>query len=68
MTIEKYIRSRGLTTRLVAQKMGVTRQAIQRYGTKFTPTARTLDKLAKTMTELGAETKVVDLVKVLYDN
>lgn len=68
MTIEKYIKSRGLTTKLVAQKMGVTRQAIQRYGTKFTPTARTLDKLAKTMTELGAETKVVDLVKVLYDN
>lgn len=68
MTIEKYIKSRGLTTKLVAQKMGVTRQAIQRYGTKFTPTARTLDKLAKVMTELGAETKVVDLVKVLYDN
>ncbi len=68
MTIEKYIKSRGLTTKLVAQKMGITRQAIQRYGTKFTPTARTLDKLAKVMTELGAETKVVDLVKVLYDN
>ncbi len=68
MTIEKYIKSRGLTTKLVAQKMGVTRQAIQRYGTKFTPTARTLDKLAKVMTELGAETKVVDLVKVLYEN
>lgn len=67
MTIEKYINSRGLTTRLVAQKMGVSRQAIQHYGTKFTPTARTLDKLAKAMTELGAETKVVDLVKVLYD-
>ena len=64
--IEKYIKSRGLTTKLVAQKMGVTRQAINKYGTKFTPTARTLDKLAKTMTELGAETKVVDLVKVLY--
>lgn len=67
MTIEKYIKSRGLTVRLVAQKMGVTRQAIVKYGTKFTPTARTLDKLAKSMTELGAETKVVDLVKVLYD-
>jgi len=68
LTIEKYIKSRGLTPKLVAQKMGVTRQAIQRYGTKFTPTARTIDKLAKVMTELGAETKVVDLVKVLYDN
>lgn len=67
MTIEKYIKSRGLTAKLVAQKMGVKRQAINQYGTKFTPTARTLEKLAKAMTELGAATKVVDLVKVLYE-
>lgn len=66
-TITKYITERGLTTKLVAQKAGVTRQAIQQYGTKFTPTARTLERLAKAMTELGAETKVVDLVGVLYD-
>lgn len=67
MTIEKYIKSRGLTAKLVAQKAGITRQAVQQYGTKFTPTAKTLERLAKAMTELGAETKVVDLVKVLYD-
>lgn len=67
LTIETYIKSRGLTTRLVVQKIGVSRQAIQQYGTKFTPTARTLERLAKAMTELGAETKVVDLVRVLYD-
>lgn len=66
-TMTKYITERGLTTKLVAQKAGVTRQAIQQYGTKFTPTARTLEKLAKAMTELGAETKVLDLVRVLYD-
>ena len=66
MTIEEYIKSRGLITSVVAQKMGVTRQAIQQYGTKFTPTAKTLEKIAKAMTELGAETKVVDLVQVLY--
>ncbi len=67
MTIEQYIKSRGLTTRIVSQKMGVSRQAIGQYGIKFTPTARTLTKLAEAMTELGAETKIVDLVKVLYD-
>lgn len=66
MTIENYIKSRGLTVKLVAQQMGVTRQAINEYGTKFTPTAKTLYKIANAMTELGAETKVVDLVKVLY--
>ena len=67
MTIEKYIKSRGLTTKLVAQKVGITRQAIQHYGTKFTPTAKTLEKIAKAMTERGAETKVVDLVKVPHE-
>lgn len=70
MTIEEYIKSRGLTIRVVAQKMGVTRQAIQQYGIKFTPTARTLEKIAKAMTALGAETKVVDLIelKIIKEN
>ena len=67
MTIEKYIKSHGLTTKLVAQKAGVTRQALNKYGTKFTPTARTLEKVANAMTALGAKTKVTDLVKVLYE-
>lgn len=66
MTIESYIKSRGLTTKIVAQKLGVSRQALGQYGTRFTPTARTLEKLAKAMTELGAETTVVDLVQNLY--
>ena len=68
MTIEQYIKSRGLTTKLVAQRLGISRQAIQNYGTKFTPTTKTLINLSNAMTELGAETKVVDLVRVLYDN
>ncbi len=68
MTIENYIKSRGLTTKLVAQKAGVTKQAINNYGTKFTPTAKTLGKLANAMTALGVETKVVDIVQVLYEN
>lgn len=68
MTIEQYIKSRGLTTKLVAQRLGISRQTIQNYGTKFTPTAKTLINLSNAMTELGAETKVVDLVRVLYDN
>lgn len=68
MTIEEYIKSRGLTTRVVAQKMGVTRQAIQQYGTKFEPTTKTYEKIAKAMTELGAATTVVDLIQVLYEH
>ena len=66
MTIEQYIRSRGLRSKIVAQKIGVSRQALNQYGTRYTPTARTLGKIARAMTELGAETTVVDLVKVFY--
>lgn len=66
MTIEEYIKSRGLTTKLVAQKANISKQAINQYGTRFTPTAKTLLKIADVMTALGAETKVVDLVKVMY--
>lgn len=68
MTIEQYIKSRGLSTKLVAQAMKISRQALNNYGKKFTPTANTLFKIAEAMTALGAETKVVDLVEVLYTN
>ena len=66
MTFKEYVKLRGLTLKLVAQKAGVTKQAIDQYGKKFTPTAKTLQKIAEAMTELGAETKVVDLVPIFY--
>ena len=66
MTFREYVNSRGLTIKLVAQKAGVTKQAIDQYGKKFTPTVKTLRKLADAMTALGAETKVVDLVPIFY--
>ena len=66
MTFKEYVKARGLTIRLVSQKAGMTRQAIENYGKKFTPTVKTLQKLADAMTELGAETKVVDLVPIFY--
>ena len=66
MTLNEYIKSRGLTMRIVAQKMGITRQMIYGYGRYFTPTAKTLKKMAEAMTELGAETTVVDLVSNVF--
>ena len=68
MKIGEYIRSRGLTVSLVSQKMGVTRQAVDKYGTEYghNPTTKTLEKVAKAMTELGAPTTVVDLVAATY--
>ena len=66
MTMKEYAKSRGLTISLIAQKMGVSRQAISLYGIKFVPTAKTLEKTAKAMTELGAPTTAVDLFTALY--
>ena len=66
MTFKEYVKARGLTVKLVAQQMGISRQALEHYGKKFNPTGNTLKKIAEAMTELGAETKVVDLVPIFY--
>ena len=66
MTMNEYAKSRGLTISLIAQKMGVSKQAVSLYGIKFVPTAKTLERTAKAMTELGAPTTVVDLFAALY--
>ena len=66
MTMKEYAKSRGLTISLIAQKMGVSKQAVSLYGIKFVPTAKTLERTAKAMTELGAPTTVVDLFAALY--
>lgn len=66
MTIAEYINSRGLTVRIVAQKLRITKQAISDYDTqKNGPTLKTLTKLANAMTELGAKTEIVDLIRTL---
>lgn len=62
MTLNEYLRSRGLTIRLVSQQMGVSRQALCKYGIDSVPSARTLGNIASAMTALGAETTVADLV------
>lgn len=66
MTINEFIRSRGLTISLVAQKRGVSRQVIANYGKARNPSVKTLQKLAQAMSELGALTTVADIVKALY--
>lgn len=67
MTMNEYAKSRGLTVRLISQKMSVSRQAVEQYGKQHMPTVKVLEKIAKAMTELGAPTTVVDLVAVLYE-
>lgn len=68
MTIVDYIKSRGLTPRIVCQKIGVTKQAISDYSkAKYGPTLKTLTKLADGMTALGAPTSVADLTRALFD-
>lgn len=67
MTMNEYAKSRGLTVPLIAQKLGVSRQAVAQYGNGYVPTAKVLEKTAHAMTELGAPTTVVDLVAALYE-
>lgn len=66
MTINEYIRSRGLRSATVAQECKVSRQAIEQLGKSRNPTVRTMKKIAKAMTDLGAPTTVVDLTTALY--
>lgn len=65
--IAKYIKQHGITLSAVADKAGITRQALARYGENFNPTVGTLKKVADAMTALGAPTKIADLVEVFYN-
>lgn len=67
MTVKEYIIKRGLSVRLVAQKMGVRRQAVDKYGKVYAPTEKTLTRIAAAMTELGAPTTVVDLFTATHE-
>lgn len=62
MTLEEYIKNKGLTSKIVYQQMGVSRQAFERYNKGHAPTARTQARIAKAMTELGVPTTVVDIM------
>lgn len=64
MTLEQYIRERGLTVRLVGQKCGVRRQTLYQYGKKYRPTVKTCEKIAQAMTELGAKTEPIDIIQL----
>lgn len=66
MAISDYIRSKGLSVQLVAQKMGVRRQTVEQYGKGDCPTEKTLTKVATAMTGLGAPTTVVDIFKATH--
>lgn len=65
--IAKYIKRHGLTLSAVAEKAGVTRQAVAHYGVDFNPSTGSLRKVAEAMTALGVPTKVTDLVEALYN-
>lgn len=66
MTANEYVKSKGLVPAIVSQKMGVSRQCLGQYGNGRNPTAKTLERLAEAMTELGVTTTVLDLVAAIY--
>lgn len=63
MSFVEFVKTKGLTAALVAEQMGVSRQAFCQYGVDFIPTLTTCKKIVKAMNELGAKVTVVDLVE-----
>ncbi len=67
MTLKEFVNSKGLRVSTVSQQMGVSRQALDNYGTgDYYPTVKTLKKIAQALTDLGAPTTVVELVAAVY--
>lgn len=61
MQISEFIKSKGLSAKIVAQALGVSRQAISQYGRRDKPTYKTLKKIADAMTDMGVPTTVVEI-------
>lgn len=66
MTMTEYAKSRGLKVSHISQKMGVSRQAVSKYGDGHVPTTKVLEKIARAMTELGVPTTPVEIFQALY--
>lgn len=62
----KYVKEKGLNLRVLAQQMKISRQRLYNYGVDYTPTSRTIKKIATAMTELGVETAPSDIVPLFY--
>ena len=65
MTLNEFIRTRGLVPAHVAQKLGMSRQQINEYGNGKYPTLRTTVRIANAMTEMGRQTTVADITSAL---
>ncbi|MCM1043327.1 MAG: helix-turn-helix transcriptional regulator [Corallococcus sp.] len=65
MTLSEYIQSRGIKPYMVTQQMGVSRQYVCGYGKVRMPTVRTLQRIAKAMTDLGVPTTAADVFRAV---
>lgn len=66
MTLQEFLKEKGLRPAHVAQKIGVSRQAIEKYGRGHNPFVSTMEKVAAAMTELGVPTKAIDIIRALH--
>lgn len=67
MKVADYIKSRGISVRLVAQEAKISTQAVYGYCVTYTPTANTLRKIAGAMTRLGVETTAADIFRAMEE-
>ena len=59
--------NKGLSVTIVAQAIGVSRQAVSKYGRKNKPTYKTLKKIADAMTDMGVPTTVVEIFAAIEE-
>ena len=66
MTLQEFLKEKGLRPAHVAQKIGVSLEAIEKYGRGHNPFVSTMEKVAQAMTELGVPTKAIDIIRALH--
>ena len=66
MTMTEFLKEKGLRPAHIAQKIGVSRQAIEKYGRNHNPYASTMEKVAQAMTDLGVPTTAIDIIRALH--
>lgn len=65
MRLYDYISEKGLSPRLVAQALGISKQTLNKYGRDSEPTLATLKKISIAMTDMGVPTTVIELYSAI---
>ncbi len=65
MTLAEFIKSKGITVKLLSQEMKISKQAVSKWGNKYMPTAKSLKRISNALNNLGVETSPVEIFTAL---